>query len=414
MIRRRRLLVVSLCAALCMASTRGYAQPLERRIPDLFGGVFATSITPRTFSKDVQRPLVADRFRGLSAALASARSQLPIPSASGAFRFEFDDDLDSYVRREQSLGPTIAERAQTLGARTWAVSAAYTRTDFDTLEGDRLSSLRLSQPALSDAFLAKLPEADRRRAQDNTLDTVLDLHFGLDLFFLTAAYGITDRIDASMSLSLTRARMRGVADAIIQDPNGDQGATFIYQQKGVVIGGSGPICGMDFRCAHDEIDTSAFGTGDLFLRSKWHFMDMEYADLAVAGVLSLPTGNADDYLGFHDPTFTPWLIASKTFGRFAPHLNLGYGFRSGNDVSQAQWIAGSDVFAFKWLTLGADFLGFHDDKRDGINDDVLQSAVGFKLNPIGQLVIAGTFQFPLNRDGLRADVIYTGQVEWAF
>jgi hypothetical protein len=49
-----------------------------------------------------------------------------------------------------------------------------------------------------------------------------------------------------------------------------------------------------------------------------------------------------------------------------------------------------------------------------VNDDVLQSAVGFKVNPFGNLVIAGTFQFPLNRDGLRADVIYSGQAEYTF
>ena len=69
---------------------------------------------------------------------------------------------------------------------------------------------------------------------------------------------------------------------------------------------------------------------------------------------------------------------------------------------------------YKRLTLNADFLGFHDDKRDGINDGVLQSAVGFKVNPIAQLVLTANFQFPLNRDGLRADVIYTGQVEYTF
>ena len=131
-------------------------------------------------------------------------------------------------------------------------------------------------------------------------------------------------------------------------------------------------------------------------------------------MLTLPTGNADDFLGFHDPTFTPWLIASKTFGRVSPHVNLGYAIRSGQDVSQAQWIAGADVLTTRWLTLAVDFLGYHDDKRDGINDDVVQSAVGFKLNPLGGLVLSAGFQFPVNRDGLRADVIYTGQVEYNF
>ena len=112
--------------------------------------------------------------------------------------------------------------------------------------------------------------------------------------------------------------------------------------------------------------------------------------------------------------FTPWIIVSKSFGRISPHLNVGYSFRSGKDVSQADWIAGADFLACKWLTLNADFLGFHDDRRDGINDNVLQSALGFKINPIGRLVIGGAFQLPLNRDGLRADVIYTGQIAYTF
>jgi hypothetical protein len=131
-------------------------------------------------------------------------------------------------------------------------------------------------------------------------------------------------------------------------------------------------------------------------------------------VLTVPTGNASDFLGFHDVTFTPWIVASKAFGRVSPHLNLGYAFRSGADVSQAQWIVGADTLATEWLTLSADFLGFHDDKRDGVNDDVVQSALGLKFNVLGHLVIAGGVQLPLNRDGLRADVIYTTQFEYTF
>ena len=125
---------------------------------------------------------------------------------------------------------------------------------------------------------------------------------------------------------------------------------------------------------------------------------MKFADLAAGGVLTLPTGNADDFLGFHDPTFTPWLIASKNLGRFAPHFNVGYAIRSGEDVSQAQWVAGTDFRVTNWLTLAGDFLGYHDDKRDGINDNVIQSAVGFKINPFDQAVITAAFQFPVNRD----------------
>jgi hypothetical protein len=131
-------------------------------------------------------------------------------------------------------------------------------------------------------------------------------------------------------------------------------------------------------------------------------------------VLTIPTGNADDFLGFHNPTFTPWLVASAAYGRIEPHFNLGYSFRGGDDDSQAQWIAGAGARLIDEVTIVGDFLGYHDDKRDGINDDVIQSALGLRINPIGDLVLTTMFQFPLNDDGLRADVIYTGQIECTF
>jgi hypothetical protein len=396
------------------------AESLDSLIPNLFGGSLSTSITPfvdvETQKPDVQRPRVAERFRGLSAALATAASQAPVPSASGAFQFEWDSELDTFVRRRQSLGSLLAERGQTLGHRTITASVSYTRIEFSTLDGDSLSRVRSVQPALTEDFLSQLPEADRARAEDDVMETTLDLDFDLDLIFFTAAYGLTDRIDLSLALSVNRARMRGRAEAIILDPQGDQGAFFVGSQPGVIVGDPGStVCSTHFRCARDAFDeSSGFKTGDLYLRGKWHFAGTPYADLAAAAVLTLPTGNADDFLGFHDVTFTPWLIASKDFGRVSPHVNLGYSMRSGNDVSQARWIAGADVRATRWLTVASDFLGFHDDKRDGINDNVVQSAVELKLNPFGQTVIGVGFQFPVNREGIRADVIYTLQVENTF
>lgn len=396
----------------CVLLRGAQAVPLADQIPDLFGGTLATSITPRDLT-DAQRPRVADRFRGLSAALSVARSQVPVPSASGAFGFELVPAFDAYERVSQSLGPSFAERAPTLGRHQWTVSVSYAHIDFDTLDGTPLSRLQSAQPALSAGFLAKLPPLDQQRARDNVLDVNLDLGLQFDLLFLTAAFGVTDTIDVSATLSINRVHMRAVATAIIQDPNGDGGAFFSGTQPGVVMGGSG-ACKTDFTCARDHFDESATGTGDLWLRSKWHLYDATFVDLAVVGVLTLPTGNADNLLGFHDPTFTPWLIASKTFGRISPHLNLGYAFRSHADVSQAQWITGADVRAATWLTLAGDFLGYRDDGSDGINDDVVQWAMSFRVNPFGQLVLGGVVQFPVNRDGLRADIIYTVQAEQTF
>ncbi len=396
-----------------LTAARAQAEPLNRLIPGLFGGVLATSISPRDVT-DAQRPLVADRFRGLSAALAAARSQAPIPSASGAFSFVLEPDFDAYARVGQSLGPSFAERAQTIGKGALTLGASYSRVDFNTLEGDSLRHLRSSQPALSESFLQQLPPGDQVHARDNRLDTEIDMRLSFDQLFLAAAYGLTDSIDVSAALSISHVRMSGHAQAVITDPHGDGGVYFSATQKGVVVGGTTSQCAEDFRCARDDFSGSAFGTGDIFLRGKWRFRTTEWADLAAAAVATVPTGNANDFLGFHDPTFTPWLIASKTYGRVAPHLNLGYSLRSGKDVSQAQWIAGADVLTTDWLTLAVDFLGYHDDKRDGVNDNIIQSAIGAKVNPFGQWVLGTNFQFPLNRDGVRADVIYSAQVEYTF
>jgi hypothetical protein len=405
---------IAAVAAFVVFAAGARAEELSRVIPNLFGGRLGTTIAQDGVSRASQEPELARRFRDLPAVLAAARSQAPIPSATGAFRFAWDSELDTFVRSEQSLGPALAERATTLGKGVLTVGYSYTHSDFDTLEGDSLSNLQTLQPALSDEFLDGLPPGDREAFGDDVVETSLAMSFRLDLFYLSAAYGLTDGIDVSVALAINRIRMRGRATAQILDPL-DNGSTYFgSDQFGAIRNGTGPICGEAFRCAEDSFDESASGTGDVYLRGKWNFANTSWADLAAAAVLTVPTGNGDDLLGFRDPTFTPWLIASRTVGRFSPHVNLGYAMRTGRDVSQAQWIIGADARATNWLTVGVDFLGYHDDKRDNSNDDVIQSALGARINPFGQFVFGAGIQLPLNRDGLRADIVYTGQVEYTF
>lgn len=413
----RRLLALT-CIAAAVRLTVGVGSalgmPLEERIPRLFGGTLATFISPRG-GRDAQRPRVADRFRGLSASLAAARSQAPIPALTGAFSYAWNDESDVYIRTTYSLGPSLAERAQTLGRGLLTVAASYTHADYDTFEGTSLRRVRAAQPALTPSFVARLPvEAERLRVDDDRLVTELALDFAFDSVFVGVGYGITDTIDVGLALSINSARMEASASAQIRDREGDGAAFFTVDQPGAIVGGSGAICGTDFRCATDSFEDSATGTGDIFLRAKWHAYRWQTVDFGVAGVLTLPTGNADELLGFHDPTFTPWLIGSATFGRFSPHVNAGYSVRSTADVSQAVWVAGADLRAFDWMALATDFLGFHDTERDEINDDVYQVALGAKVNVFRRAVVSGNVQLPLNRDGLRANVVYTVQAEYTF
>lgn len=392
---------------------RASGKPLDQIIPDLFGGSLSTTIDRAQTDVSRQQVAIVQRFRNLSAQVSVARSSVPIPSSSGAFSFVWDSELDTFVRSEQSLGSIFAERAQTIGRGRWNVGLAYQHVDFSTLDGNPLSNVRSVQPAFTQAFLDTLDPDERAIFANDVIDTRLAMSLSFDLFYIGAAYGITDTIDVSLALTINRAALSGNAIAMTLNADGnttDPVGTFTSNQPGAQPGGNPPICSQGFRCATDSFDETAVGTGDLFLRGKWHFLDTAYADFAAAGVLTLPTGNADDFLGFHDPTFTPWLIVSKTFWRISPHANVGYSIRSDTDVSQFQWIAGADLLTTRWLTLVSDFLGYY----DHVNDNVVQSAVGFKVNPIGGLVASVGFQFPVNRDGLRADVIYTGQLEYNF
>ena len=403
-LRRTRVASAMLAAlALALAGANARAESLDKKIPGLFGGSLRISLARNA---EPRQPGVTARFSSLSPDLAAARSQAPVPSASGSFRFTWDPDVETFVRSRQSLGSILAERAQTLGRHYGIVSVSYTHLNFDTLEGDQLSDLRSVEPAFSSAFLKNLPEADRAIAGDDQLETQLALSIHLDQIFVTVAYGITNSLDVSLALSLNSIGMKATAQAFIRDRAGNGGAIFGRDQPG--------LCGGDLHCARDQFDASAFGTGDLFLRAKYWLYESEYLDAAVSSVLTLPTGNADDFLGFHDPTFTPWVILSKTFWRFEPHLNVGYAIRSDEDVSQAEWIAGSDFYAWRRLTLFSDFLGYHDINQDNVNDNVIQWAGGFKINPIRRGVIGAAFQIPVNRDGIRADVVYTVQVEYTF
>ncbi len=294
----------------------GRASSLDNLIPGLYGGSLPTTTNPGFAPPEGQPLQFGKQFKSLSGALAAARSQVPVPSASGAFRFGWDPELDTFVRSDQSLGSMFAERAQTLGRHTGTVSLAYTRIDFDSFEGTSLNNLRFSQPAVSPDQLSGLPPSDQVKFGNDQMRTRLNLGLSYDLLFLTAAFGVTDTIDASMALSINHAHMNGSAVTTIDNPDGTPGNSFFaLNAQGQLDAPSGQLCtgALLPKCATDGFSESAWGTGDLFLRGKWHFYDTQYADLAAVATLTLPTGNANNLLGFYDPTFTPLLVALQEF-----------------------------------------------------------------------------------------------------
>jgi len=395
------------------------ARSLNQVLPDLFGGNFkvgsALGVNVAGSSGiAISIPVAVDPSGG---------RQVPAVSSSSGFTYEFDPQLDLFVRTTESLGPIFSERAQTLGQGKFAVSFAYTHARFNTYEGANLNNISLTIPA--GASVVGTPGNMLPGISDDVIQMQLKLGLFTDNYSFFFSYGVTDRLDVGLAVPLVYVDMSGTAQATIVDVNHDSGGfgalnRLVFDPKTQTFENTHPSQAglLSDQQAIDRFSHSAFGFGDIFLRSKYRVLESEWADVAGALTVTIPTGGGDDFLGFKDFTATPLLILSKTFGFISPHVNGGYAFRSDRDVAQALWAAGADVRLFPWLTAVPDVLGFHDvdynQQKHPIKDNIYQYSLGFKVNPFGQFVWGANFQFPLNRDGLRADVIYTTQLEYTF
>src|SRR5262249_34489462 len=109
-------------------------------------------------------------------------------------------------------------------------------------------------------------------------------------------------------------------------------------------------------------DESAFGVGDLLLRTKYIFLRDKPVDVAALLGLSFPTGNEDNFAGTGTYQVQPTLIFSHIFqDEFEPLLNVGFNINA-NDVSRSsfRWAAGASGHIYGGLTGVMVFLGNHE------------------------------------------------------
>jgi hypothetical protein len=66
----------------------------------------------------------------VSSAVQSQFQNIPVGSTVAGFTYEFDPDLNVFVQSSKSLGPGLAERADTNGRFKLNISASYSHIDF--------------------------------------------------------------------------------------------------------------------------------------------------------------------------------------------------------------------------------------------------------------------------------------------
>jgi hypothetical protein len=366
-------------------------------------------------------------------AVSANVSNVPIGSTSGGETFHFEGGVP--VKTSSSAGPIFGERAQTLGRGRALAGVSRTAFHFTSLRGVDLSDVELNFTHQNVDF----PGCDSIAGGDcskmgvpNVENDVIQLHLALDIdvhvtsFYLT--YGLTDRVDVSALVPLVETSLRGQSDAQII-PFGGPTATHFFAGTP-----TNPVL-----TATRTTDGSSFGLGDVAVRVKTSVRQTAKTSVALLADARFPTGSADDLLGAGSFAARGLAIVSTRVGDLSPHANVGYLYRAGATQNDAVLgTIGFDDRMLEKLTLAADLVSelqvgqsrltlpppvvydapFHrvvqPTSIPDTRDDVVNGSFGVKIGSGSGAIGVLNALFPLNRGGLRPNVVYTFGVEYSF
>ncbi|MDB4882439.1 MAG: hypothetical protein JWL95_1205 [Gemmatimonadetes bacterium] len=442
-------LIVLASALTALVPVRSNAQSLRQRISDLF--IFGPGQEPLFLagSGDPNNPASlqahGDHFIPSSSAenaslisligdaLGSSIGNIPIGSTSGSETFHFVGGVP--VRTSTSAGPIFAERAQTLGSGRVLVGASRTGFRFATLRGVDMRNIELTFthqnvdfPGCSAQFGADCKLYGVPVLENDAMEFHLSMDLDVSVTSLYVTYGVTDRLDVGIVMPIVQADFRGESNAQIM-PFG--GTTTAHYFAGTT---TNPVL-----TANRQSLGSAAGLGDVAVRAKLNLRETPDASIAVLVDGRFPTGSQEDLLGSGKFTGRALAILNSRIGEFSPHVNVGYMHHAGTQQNDAVLgTIGFDQHMADNFTLAADLvteLQVGDSKLTlpgvvtydvpfrrtlsptnipVIRDDIVNGSFGFKLAPARNTIIVLNTLFPLNRGGLRPNLVYTAGVERTF
>ena len=443
----RRLILLG-CFGLTVSSTAD-AQHLRDRISDLF--IFGPGQQPLFLagSADPNNP-ASIQAHGLhfipsssaengalisfiTDALGSSVGSIPIGSTSGGETFRIEAGVP--VLTSTSAGPIFAERAQTLGRGRVLAGISRTGFRFATLRGVDMGDVNLifthqnvDFPGCSTQFGNDCKLYGVPRLENDAMDFRLSMDLDVRVTSMYVTYGVTNRFDFSVVVPIVQAEFRGESDAQIRPFGGDSALHYFAGTP------SNPVL-----TAHRQSLGSSSGLGDVAVRLKLNLRNSPEAGFAFLVDGRFPTGSEEDLLGAGKFSGRALMILDSKIGDFSPHLNAGYLYHAAKQQNDAVLATvGFDHRLSDPVTLAADLvteLQVGDSKlplpgivtydfpfRRTLNptnipdmrDDIVNGSFGFKLLPARKTTIVLNTLFPLNRGGLRPNIVYTAAVEYTF
>jgi hypothetical protein len=373
----------------------------------------------------------------ISGAISTSVGNLPIGATSGGVSFKFEGGVP--VKTSTSAGPIFAERAQTLGRGRSVVGIGRNTFHFTSLRGVPLDDIELifTHENVNFAGCDSIQGGDCSKMgipnlENDIMQFRLNLNLNIAVTNIYATYGVTDRLDVGFVLPLVSAHLHGTSYAQIIPFGGPTAAHFFAGTT------ENPVLS-----ASRDVDGSAFGLGDVAVRSKFMVHESDRARVALVGEARFATGNADDMLGAGAFSGRAFAVISGSIESFSAHGNIGYAHHAGaggqpkvNDAVVAT--AGFDQLLAPRISLAADLVTELQVGRSNLNlpgpvtydapfhrviqpttipsmrDDLVNGSFGFKFQvPDGFTVVTNAL-IPLNRGGMRSDIMYSTALEFNF
>ena len=320
---------------------------------------------------------------------------------SSVSSFTFDPALAVFLPSVDSFGTIVADRADTIGKGKLIMGMSYTKLDYKRFDGDDLDDLSVSfvheDCCPTDGMLTGF--------ETDFIQVDIDLDFEQDVLAYFGTFGLTDDADLTLIVPIVKSSQRVKAAASVVEVGGLPG-THAFGATETSI---------------DSVRDESTGFGDVVMRTKYNFLKghATLPDMSVLARIKFQSGDDDELLGTGQTTFGGRYIASKVYGTFTPHLNLGYEFNSeGSDFYNLKYAAGFDMVVpgTEDVGLAMDVFGkYQPNAPNGIGESIIDFSIGTRFNPFDSLLVTANAILPLNRnEGLRTVVTWTLGVEYTF
>lgn len=326
-------------------------------------------------------------FRPLTADIGRQANLLPLASPSSGFVLTYDPSLKTFVSSDESLGPILGERAQTMGRHRLFIGFSYQFFNFNKIDGVNLHNIPVVLTHADDS--EDIPNTTCSINGNNlnvpktcafvrdVVSTTNSIDLKVNQYTTYVTYGLTQNIDVSAVIPIESVRMNVTSqDSIIFGSD-----TFHAHLWKDCTSLGNPAA--DPNCQHHVFPDHAFtgdgsnprnsasGIGDIVARVKWNAWHGERAGVAAGMDLRFPTGDALNYLGSGSYGVKPFAIVSYR-ARVSPHALVGYEWNSDSvaagDLSTGTkakvpndfvYSVGADAWITKWLTGSFDIIGQH-------------------------------------------------------